>query len=202
MASFGEALKEYRQRHGMSQSQLAKYMGCSKQAVSYYENEQRDPKISQAFEWAKKLGITFEPLTSKKILPGEIVAAEDLTMHTIPLIGSVAAGEPILANETHGVAVSGPLKADFALIVQGDSMTPQFIEGDTIYIRAQPDVEDGQIAVVLIDDSATLKHVYHTPEGLSLISNNPKYAPINVNCKEHEYVRILGIVVGFTRILQ
>ena len=58
---------------------------------------------------------------------------------------------------------------------------------------------NGTIAVVLIDDSATLKHVYRAEKALTLISDNPKYTPMVIDLTEHEYVRILGVVVGFTR---
>ncbi|HIT69207.1 MAG TPA: S24 family peptidase [Candidatus Aphodomonas merdavium] len=95
--------------------------------------------------------------------------------------------------------VDAPEKADYALEIEGDSMEPDYLDGDTIYIRQQPDVYDGGVAVVLVDDSATLKRVYHLQDGLQLVSNNPKYPPMHVSFSEHSAIRILGIVVGYTR---
>ena len=135
-------------------------------------------------------------------LPEDIVPIQDMKKMKVRMIGSVAAGQPILAQEEYEGYVDSPVKCDYALCVKGDSMIPQFENGDVIYIREQPDVTDGTVAVVLIDDEATLKRVYHRPYGLQLIANNPSYAPIDVNCSEHEYVRILGIVCGFTRMFK
>lgn len=115
------------------------------------------------------------------------------------MIGAVAAGEPILADESYDVYVDSPVKADYALRVQGDSMEPTYLDGDIVYIRVTPDVTDGTVAVVLIDDSACMKHVYHIPNGVQLVSDNPKYPPMIRIYPEYDVIRILGAVVGYTR---
>ena len=137
--------------------------------------------------------------TSINRLPSNIVPISQLQSHKVPLIGSVAAGEPILADESYDIYVEAPGKCDFALTVEGDSMIPQFENGDTVYIRRTPDVEDGEVGIVLINDEACMKHIYHTPYGLQLISNNPKYPPRQVRRSDVEYLQILGVVCGFTR---
>ena len=133
-------------------------------------------------------------------LPEDIVPMVKMPRKSIPLIGEVAAGQPILAEETHEVYVDALCNADYALTIRGDSMTPTYLDGDVVYIKATTDVLNGQIAVVLIDDSATLKHVYKAGNYLTLISDNPAYAPMRINLEEHDYVRVLGTVCGFTRI--
>lgn len=132
-------------------------------------------------------------------LPKDVVPMVEMPKKSIPLIGEVAAGKPILAEEQHDMYVDSPGKADYALTIRGDSMTPTYLDGDVVYIKHASDVPNGQVAVVLIDDSATLKHVYKAGNFLTLISDNPAYAPMQINLAEHEYVRILGTVCGYTR---
>ena len=117
----------------------------------------------------------------------------------MPLIGSVALGEPILAEQEYDVYVDSPIQADYALRTEGDSMSPTYLDGDIVYIRALDAVADGTVAVVLIDDSATLKHVYQQPDGIMLTGDNPSFVPMQVKFDEHDVIRILGVPVGYTR---
>lgn len=112
----------------------------------------------------------------------------------------MAAGEPIYSPEELGVYVDSPMAADAAITVQGDSMTPTYLDGDVVYIKCRPDVPEGAVAVVFMDDEATLKHVYKRPTGLTLISDNPTHAPIMVEFEDYNSVRIFGVPVGYTRI--
>ena len=70
-------------------------------------------------------------------------------------------------------------------------------DGDIVFIRSQEDVDDGDIAAVVLDDEATLKRVYHVKKGLQLRSENPKYAPMLFTLDECSSIRILGKAVGF-----
>ena len=124
-------------------------------------------------------------------------------MNTVPLIGTIACGDPILAEENIETQVSMPehVVADFALLCKGDSMIGARIhDGDVVYIRQQPTVENGQIAAVLIGDEATLKRVYYYPDSNKLVLNpeNPKYEPFIYIGEEISSVRILGLAVAFT----
>src|SRR5690606_893353 len=99
----------------------------------------------------------------------------------VPILGCVAAGEPLLAEEEYEdyVELSADLRVDFCLRVKGDSMIDARIcDGDLVFVRQQPTVENGQIAVVLIDDEATLKRFYRTSEGVILKAENSKYDPM------------------------
>ena len=118
----------------------------------------------------------------------------------IPLLGGIAAGTPIYADETLDSAeCDAAMRCDFALRVQGDSMTGARIrDGDIVFIRRQDDVDDGEIAAVIVDDEATLKRVYHIKNGLQLLSENPKYPPMVFTLDEYTSIRILGRAVGFT----
>ena len=66
-----------------------------------------------------------------------------------------------------------------------------------MFIREQPDVDDGQIAAVIVDDSATLKRVYHIPGGVTLVAENPKYPPMTFTRENSDSARIIGKVVAF-----
>lgn len=117
----------------------------------------------------------------------------------VPFLGEIAAGVPIFADEQRDVYVTAEedLHSDFALRVKGDSMTGASIcDGDIVFIRSQPNVLDGQIAAVSIDDEATLKRVYHTRDGITLVAENPRYAPMTFHEEDALNVRILGLAVA------
>lgn len=122
-------------------------------------------------------------------------------MRSVPLIGTIACGEPTLAVENIECEVDMPehVKADFALRCKGDSMiNARIYDGDIVYIRQQPTVDDGQIAAVLIDDEATLKRVHLYPDHIVLEPENPQYRPRSYWEQDMEHVRILGKAVAFT----
>lgn len=204
MSDFGRRLRQVRQEMKMSQEEFAALLGTSKQVISRYENGQRSPKISVAADYAQKLGIPLGALNDDEspaspALPANVVPMAQMPRHRVRMIGSVAAGVPILAEEEYDIYIDAPEKADYALRVEGDSMQPNYLSGDVIYIKEQPDVDDGRVAVVLVDDSATLKHVYHEKDGLTLVSDNHDYPPMRMSFDEHEVIRIPGVVVGYTR---
>lgn len=118
----------------------------------------------------------------------------------IPLLGDIACGEPIFAEEQfeHYVECGTDVKADFALRCKGDSMiNARILDGDIVFIRKQPTVNNREIAAVLIEDEATLKRVYIGNSGIVLVAENPAYEPIHVSKKDHKNVRILGKAVAF-----
>ncbi|MGI5891518.1 MAG: LexA family protein [Bacillota bacterium] len=121
----------------------------------------------------------------------------------IPILGNVAAGVPIEAIEdiidyeeiSQEIAKTGQF---FALLIRGDSMEPKFSQGDVVIVRKQPQVENGQIAIVLINEQeATCKKFIRHEHGISLISLNPAYAPMFYTYKEVEEmpITIIGHVV-------
>lgn len=120
----------------------------------------------------------------------------------VPLLGDIACGEPIYASEDLSICVPVDLdvKCDFALRCKGDSMIgARIMDGDMVFIRQQPYVDDGSIAAVLIDDDATLKRVYKLSDGrLELRAENPKYPPILVGGEDDTRIyKILGKAVAF-----
>lgn len=213
--TIGEMIKDFRERTGMSQRELAAKCGLSNATISMYEKNGINPKTGKPYKiefmtylrLANIMGMDidkmFEILGEDALVsatPSNVKSIRSMNTHQIPLIGSVAAGQPMLAQETYGVVVDAPVKADYALEVEGESMKPTYLPGDVLYIRRQDDVDyPGQVAVVLLDDSATVKHVYKQMDGLLLISDNPAYEPMVKNFRDYDTIRILGIVCGFTR---
>ena len=122
-------------------------------------------------------------------------------MNRIPLVGTIACGTPILASENLDGEVTVPedINADFALRCKGDSMIDARIHnGDIVYIRQQPTVENGEIAAVLIDEEATLKRVYISNDTITLVACNSKYQPFVYTGEQLNQIHILGKAVGFT----
>lgn len=189
-------IKKLRAERGMTQEDVAIGVNVGKSAISMYESGQRSP----TFE-------TLEALADFFNVPMAFFLEESLPSNILPirrkrvrLLGPITDGVPIFADEdleTY-IAVDYNVKCDFALKVVGDSMINARInEGDIVFIREQPDVTDGEIAAVIIDDSAALKRVYHIPGGVTLVSENPKYSPMVFAQGNSNSVRIIGKVVAF-----
>lgn len=197
--NFGEALKRIRTQRNLSQEELATILGTSKQVISRYENGQRSPKISVAAAFAAALDVPMSLFTDDEpdVPPGLEVPA----VNSIPLLGEIACGEPITAEENieGTVKVDYEVHCDFALRCKGDSMAPRLLDGDLVFIKQQPSVDNGQIAAVLIDAEATLKHVYVNDSGIQLIAENPAYAPIVLTGDDAENARIIGRAVAYRR---
>ena len=129
-----------------------------------------------------------------------------LTTQSIPMLGEIACGEPILMDDSHAELYSGigmSVKADFCLKCKGDSMVNARIhDGDIVFIKKDEPIEDGQIYAVAIDDEATLKRVYRSENTVTLVAENPAYAPIVVTGADAKNVRILGKAVAFQSIVR
>lgn len=209
-------IKELRKKNGFSQQKLAEILNVHQTAISQWETGRTSPDI----EIANKLSIVFNE--SIEYLLGlengdrasaavdfSAVARNILPLKTkkVPLLGSIACGEPIFANAEHGefVLTSDNIDADFCLRAKGDSMSgARILDGDIVFIRKQETVENGQIAAVMIGDEATLKRVYYHPENnkLVLAPENPAYEPLMYVGAELEEVRILGRAVAFQSVIR
>lgn len=193
----GRILKERRTYLGYTQQEIADKLNVTKSAVSKWESgnvEQMGRSTIQSL--SKILGIS--PLA---IVTGE----HDITKKPtsggtpIPLLGTIAAGQPILATEhiEDYYLLDPKVQADFCLRIKGDSMiNVNIIDKDIVFIKQQSCIDNGEIGAVLIDDSATLKRFYHTDGKVILQSENPLYAPIVV---EKGDVIILGKLVATFR---
>lgn len=119
-----------------------------------------------------------------------------------PMLGEIACGEPVFAEEEHETYVDAcsEIAADFCLTARGNSMIGARIhDGDVVFIRSMPMVENGQIAAVIIDGEATLKRWYYYPEKSKLVltPENPAFEPLVYVGSELDSVRCLGLAVSF-----
>jgi len=208
--NFSVRLKTLRKSKNITQTELGKILNISKSAVAMYEVGAREPNFELLQKIAEYFNVSVDYLMGKEDSPQinsfdifSIPGIQPVKTKKLPILGSVACGEPIFAEEEFEGYISADenLKADFCLHAKGDSMIGAGIEdGSIVFVKQQPTVEDGQIAVVLIDDEATLKRVYFDNENQQLILHpeNRNYKPIIVrkNQIENGQVRILGRAVA------
>lgn len=205
-ASLGDRIKEARKAAGMTQRQLADKIQVSNTSISNWENgfSNPDPDTIQHLCWALNVQPNyFFSVDDAQAYPKNIIPLP--TMYKVPLIGSIACGAPILADEHIEGYVETPehIRADFALTCKGDSMiNARIFDGDTVYIRQQETVESGEIAAVLIDNEATLKRVRLFDDHIVLEPENPLYRPLSFWGEEMNTIRILGKAVAFTSVIR
>ena len=194
--AFGRRLKQYRLDHELSQDQLAEILHTSKQVISRYETEQRSPKITIVQEYAEQLGVPLSYFTEE--YPPNVLPLPN--MRKVPLLGTIACGTPILAAENLDGYVKMPenVHADFCLRCKGDSMIgARIMDGDLVFIHQQPDVDNGAIAAVIVEDEATLKRIYKSTGKIILQPENPRYEPFVFVGEELSQIRIIGKAVAF-----
>lgn len=197
-------LKALRKEKGLTLEELAERLGTSRQTIHRYENGTiTNIPPEKVVMLADALGTTPASLMGwgadlfasfNNILP--------ISTKKLPILGEIACGEPIYAEEEHEsfIAVDSELDADFCLRAHGDSMTgARIYDGDIVFIRSQDSVDNGEIAAVIINDEATLKRVYFYPNDSKLILSpeNPKYAPLVYMNDELDSIKILGKAVAF-----
>ena len=206
MTIVSERLKQAMELRNKRQADLVRITGIGKASICTYLAGKYEPKQANTCKLAAALNVNPAWLMGQDA-PMEVPAAlphPDLLpvrRRRIRMLGTIAAGEPIYADEEQDtfVAVDDGMECDFALRISGDSMSPRLLDGDTVFFREQDDVDDGQIAAVIIDGSATLKHVYHLPHGVQLVADNPKYPPMIFDAQNSESARIIGLAVGYQR---
>ena len=203
--SIGDRIKQRRLEIGLTVDQVAEKIGKNRATVYRYESSEIEKfpidvlsPLADALRTTPAYLMGWEDDNENK-RPSNIIPMPE--MRKIPLIGSIACGEPILATENIEEYISIPrdLAGDFALTCKGDSMiNARIYDGDIVYIRQQDTVESGQIAAVLIDTEATLKRVKLLPDRIILEPENPLYDPLVFRGEEMNTVRILGKAVAFT----
>ena len=223
----GEVIHNYRVEKGISMGDFAKLAGVSKAYVSFLEKginpkTGRDyaPSIKTIRSIAKAMNMDFGELFD--MLDGEVSLdantdesetdnviamypdVQTVDMAPVPLVGDVACGQPIVANreyETYVMADSKiRKKVNFCVRAKGDSMiNARIYDGDVVFIKKMPTVDDGDIAAVIIEDSVTLKRVYYdkTANRITLAAENPSYAPLIYQGEELDHIQILGKAIFF-----
>lgn len=199
---FHERLKSLRCSKNITQGELAKMTGLSRSAVSMYESGKRRPDYETLEMLADFFNVNMDYLLGKSDTNTDYSNIKNivpLELKKVPLLGTIAAGKPILCDEHIELLLpcDANLNADFALRVHGDSMIDvSYFDGDIVFIHQQPVVEDGQIAAVRIDDSATLKRFYKIPGGCMLLPENAKYKAMTFTSDNCDDIAIIGIPVA------
>lgn len=203
--NIGQRIKQRRVELGLSVDDIAEKIGKNRATVYRYESSEIEDLPTSILEpLAKALSTTPAYLMGWETdnifsIPNIIPLPET---KEIPLLGTIACGEPILAEENieDYIKLDKAVDAEFALRCKGDSMIGARIRnGDIVYIHQQEDVENGEIAAVLIGNEATLKKVYKYPEKNMLVLKpaNPEYEDFIYTGVELEEIKILGKAVGF-----
>lgn len=199
---FNDTLRALRQKRDMTQAEVARELFISQAAYSKYEVGTSSPNPETLARLADVLGVSVDYLV------GNGAGPKRLGYVRIPVLSRVAAGIPIdaiediidediIGWEDISAAAAGDCEY-FGLQIKGHSMEPKISDGDIVIVRRQPDVESGDIAVVLVNgDDATVKKVKKSPQGVTLIPSNPAYDPMYYTNAEIESlpVQILGRVV-------
>lgn len=215
-ATFAQRLREGLDLRGMKQIELATRSGISKYSISHYLKSDWEGKQDAVYELARALNVSEAwlmgydvptersapkvsvQLDKKPTIPPGFMPLPK--MRKVPLIGAIACGDPITAIQNREGDVNAPvdMRCDFALKCQGESMIGAGIhDGDVVYIRIQPEVENGEIAAVRIGEEATLKRVYLHNDYIELRPENPAFESIIRRREEMNDVQIEGKAVGW-----
>lgn len=190
-------IRYYLKKYGKTQKEICKDLGFKEMTFSDWVNAKTYPRIDKIEKIANYFHVQKADLVEEKLKPLKNIVPIERCM--VPIIGQIAAGKPILADEhiEAFLPCDTGVHADFGLVVSGDSMIGADIhDGDVVFIRSQPIVDDGQIAAVRIDDDATLKRFYKNPDGYTLVSMNPQYPPMIFNSDNCDSIQIIGLAVA------
>ena len=206
-------LKNLRRERRLTQDELSTALGIKRNTYAQYETDNRTPDYptlkaiadyyNESIDYL--LGHTDERRAAAVhedgmvYMPNAVRPNMDNLM-LIPVVGTIRGGDPMLCEESietymyvdPGVSKISPEDRDllYYLRVVGDSMTPKYQPGDLVLVRKQSDVDEGEVAVVLVDgESATLKKVYKVNGEVLLHSTNSNYEPLRI---PRGQVRILG----------
>lgn len=196
---FWEKFLSLSNEKGISPSYAVSQLGLAHGCITQWKKGAM-PRQATLRKIADYFGVSVEYLLNGDLPDG----VRTVQMQRIPLVGQIACGRPIFAEEERGQYVDAPteVKADLALTVKGESMADVGIhDGDIVFVRKQLTVENGEIAAVIIDNEATLKRWYFKPEEqkLVLMPENADFDPIEFQGKELTAVNCLGLAVCVMR---
>ncbi len=177
-------IAELRKSKGLSQKDFGKLIGAAQNTVCNWENGNREPDTQTLNKIANFFNVTVDYLIDDNNINNDNMFSKNSNSIKIPVLGEVAAGFPMFADENiidYEEIPAEMAKNDdyFALKIHGDSMEPRICSGDVVIVRKQSDVDSGDIAIVIVNgDLGTCKKVVKHSSGISLISFNSKYEPM------------------------
>ena len=191
----GQKIKQLRKTHKLTQEELAKILDVKPTAVSAWELGRNKPLMDKLDMMAHYFGVPISYFFEENQIKG---SKNHIHFVKLPIVGTISCGNGVVAYddiEGHEEVPKSWLNGGeyFFLRAKGDSMiNARIMDGDLLLIRRQDDVENGEIAAVLIDDEAVLKRVYKTGDNVILQSENPKYQPIILAKGDMGNIRIIG----------
>lgn len=210
MKDLGQKLKSLRQFKNLTMEELANMLNekfsfnITRGMISRWENDKSEPMTVYLRAYAEMFCVSLDYLLGldDSLDPFLFDNISPITTKKIPMLGDIACGEPILCNEDREsyVLVGTDIHTDFCLRCKGDSMiNARIFDGDIVFVRKQDTVENGEIAVVVIDDEATLKRFYYYPESgkIELKPENPKYSSLIYLEGQRNDIHILGKAIAF-----
>ena len=208
-SNIGERIKELRKKAALTQNELSKKVNKSESSVRMWELGRSEPDIDTLNILAEIFSVSTDYITGKSPSPDVTIIPGIFPLKTkkLPIMGEIACGKPIFAEESYDgyIDIEEGINADFCLRAKGDSMIgARIMDGDIVMVKKQDMVQNGEIAVVLIDDEATLKRAYFYPDKNKLILNpeNPKYEPLVFIGEELNSIHILGKAVAFQSVIR
>lgn len=208
-STFAARLREGLFLRDMTQAELAKATGLDKSSISRYLKDEYKAKQNAVYQiskvlrvdpaWLMGYDVPMEQVAQPETVPPGFSPIPELD--TLPIVGRIACGTPILAEQNiDGIAcVPARWRATFILTCKGDSMAPKIHDGDLVAIRKQPEVENGEVAAVRIGEEATLKRVYQHENMLELRPENPTFESIILVGADMGKAIIEGKAVGLCR---
>lgn len=205
MSDFATRLNNLMAEKGLRQVDISERTGINKGRISRWMNGGNIPSGENLAKLAKALGVSSDYLLSgvsptERFLKGDNMVDIELpfSLETlVPVLGRVAAGVPIEAQEdiVGKIPVFEKQEGYFALKIKGDSMSPRIMDGDIVLVKPQCSADDGDVVIAEIDGEATCKVLKRNPYGVTLIPFNGAYPPIVYTLAEAEGLHILGKVV-------
>lgn len=213
MDNFSKRFCEALEIRKITAADLSRQLGLNEGTISNYKKGKYEPKQRRLQQIADALNVSIAwlmgadvPMKNEELDIFSIPGIEPMPkMKRVPRLGTIACGEPILAEQNiEGYdLIEETIKCDFTLKCKGDSMiNARIFDGDIVYIRQQPDVDDGEIAAVLIENEATLKKVYKATDKIVLRACNPLYDDMIYTNEQLNDIRIIGKAVAFTSVVR
>ena len=190
---FTNRLRQALEFRNMSQSELSRLSGIGKSAISQYLSGEYEAKQENIYLMSKPLNVN-----PAWLMGFDVPMVGDEINRGVPILGTIAAGTPILAEENieDYFVIDNRVNADFGLKVKGDSMiNANIFDGDIVFIRQQPTLENGEIGAILLDDEATLKRFSKKENSVILQAENPSMTDWPRIYTDGN-IRILGKLVG------
>ena len=199
MSKLKHYIVKYLDDNGMLQKDFARMIGIQPNTLSQWLNDKREPDNAALLKISQAIGVPVDYLLGGDVLPPNV---RPVALKRFPMLGEIACGEPVFANEEHETFIDGAddIDADFCLTCRGDSMIEARIhDGDVVFVKRQDTVENGQIAAVIIEDEATLKYGDYDAKKQRLVLSpaNRAYRVQIYEGEELNHIRCLGRAVCF-----